>query len=394
VTSTAIVHAGQLVTNDATWDTDALGCIRDGALVLDDGRVQWVGESANLPQAAGDTLVDVAGRCVLPGFVDSHSHLVFAGDRVGDFVASTIGAAYEPEGIRATVRATRSASDDVLVGNARRLRLEALRAGTTTMETKSGYGLTTIDEQRCCRLANEVADEATFLGAHVVPEEYADDAAGYVSLVAGEMLSSCAASVRFVDVFCERGAFDEHEARSILRAGTAIGLLGKVHANQLEVGPGVRVAVEEGAASADHCTYLSAHDVELLSSGSTVATLLPITELVTRTAFADGRRLLDAGASIALATNCNPGSSFSTSMTLAIALAVRFQGLRIDEAVAAATKGGATALRRSDVGVLRVGSRADAVVLDAPSFEYLAYRPGVNLVDRVFAVGELVRPGS
>jgi imidazolonepropionase len=391
VTSTVIVHAGQLVTNDEAWGTDLLGTVRDGALVLDEGRVQWVGESRALPEGAGDTLVDVGGRCVLPGFVDSHSHLVFGGDRVDDFLASTSGADYRPEGIRSTVHATRSASSDELATTARRLRREALRSGTTTMETKSGYGLTTIDEVRSCDVASDAADDATFLGAHVVPDEFAHDPAAYVDLVNGEMLSSCAAMVRFVDVFCELGAFDEHQARAVLRAGAAIGLLGKVHANQLEEGPGVRVAVEEGATSADHCTYLSDLDVDLLASGPTMATLLPITELVTRTAHADGRRLLDAGVRVALATNCNPGSSYSTSMSLAIALAVRFQGLHVDEAVAAATRWGAAALARDDVGTLRVGARADVVVLDAISPAHLAYRPGVDLIARVFKDGEEAR---
>jgi imidazolonepropionase len=387
VTSTAIVHAGQLVTNDETRGGDLLGSVRDGAVVFEAGRVQWVGESAQLPQGAGDTLVDAEGRCVLPGFVDSHSHLVFAGDRVTDFVASTTGASYEPAGIRSTVRATRSAPTETLAAGARRLRHEALRSGTTTMETKSGYGLTTPDEVRGCAVASDVFDDATFLGAHVVPEEFDDDSDAYVALVTGEMLAACSELVRFVDVFCERGAFDEDQARAVLRAGAAVGLHGKVHANQLEEGPGVLVAVEEGALTADHCTYLSGHDVDLLASGTTVATLLPITEFATRTAHADGRRLLDAGARVALATNCNPGSSYSTSMPLAIALAVRHQGLTPDQAIAAATKGGAAALGRDDVGVLRVGARADVVVLEAPSPAYLAYRPGVELVARIFKDG-------
>jgi imidazolonepropionase len=391
VTVLAIVHAGQLVTNDEAWGTGALGALADGAVILEDDTIRWVGPTAKLPEAAGDERIDASGRCVMPGFVDSHSHLVFAGDRVDDFVASTSGAPYAPAGIHSTVRATRAAGTEELAHGARRLRAEALRSGTTTMETKSGYGLTTDDESRSCAIARDVADESTFLGAHVVPEEYAGDPAGYVELVTGPMLASCADAVRFVDVFCESGAFDAEQARAVLRAGAARGLLGKVHANQLGPGDGVKVAVAEGAVSADHCAYLDDDDVDALGASDTVATLLPITEFSTRTAFADGRRLVDAGATVAIASNCNPGSGFSTSMPLAVALAVRCCGLSVDEAVRAATRGGAAALRRDDLGVLRVGARADVVVLDAPSAAHLAYRPGVDLAWLVVKDGRVAR---
>jgi imidazolonepropionase len=390
VVVTAIVHVGTLVTNDGEVGRGALGVIDDGAVVLEAGRVAWVGATSALPEGAGDERVDAGGRCALPGFVDSHAHLVFAGDRLADFVATTEGDEYAPGGIRTTVDATRRASTAALERHAQALRHEALRAGTTTMESKSGYGLTVDDEARSCRVARAVADEATFLGAHVVPAELVDDPAGYVELVTGPMLAACAPSVRFVDAFCEDGAFDADQARAVLRAGASHGLLGKLHANQLGRGPGVRVAVEEGCVSADHCTYLVDADVDALASSQTVATLLPLTEFATGSGYADGRRLLDAGARVALASNCNPGSGYSTSMSLAIALAVRELGLRVDEAVLAATVGGATALRRDDVGVLRRGARADVLLLEAPSPAYLAYRPGVDLVAGVWKDGERV----
>jgi imidazolonepropionase len=386
--TTAIVHLGQLVTNDPDLGHGPLGRVADGALLLDAGRIAWIGPTRGLPEAAGDVVVDAEGRCGLPGFVDSHSHLVFAGDRTDDFLASTSGARYTPGGIRSTVAATRAASTEALRAAAARLRNEALRSGTTTMEVKSGYGLTTRDEARCCEIAAQVGDDATFLGAHVVPEEFDGDPASYVALVTGEMLRACAPLVRGIDVFCEAGAFDADQARAVLRAGRDAGLVGRVHANQLGHGPGVRVAVEEGAASADHCTYLDDGDVAALAAGTTVATLLPITEFATRTRYADGRRLLDAGAHVALASNCNPGSSYSTSLPLAVALAVREQGLTPDEAIKAATDGGALALRRDDVGVLRVGARADVLVLEAPDPVHLAYRPGVDLVAMVWKDGE------
>ena len=391
---TVLRGIGQLVTNDRALGSGALGIVEDAAVVLDEGRVAWIGPAAALPEAAGDDVVEVDGRCVLPGFVDSHAHLVFAGDRLADFEGSVSGAAYAPGGIATTVSATRSAATGVLASGARRLRAEARRSGTTTMESKSGYGLTVTDEERSCAVARSVADEATFLGAHVVPPEFAQDPDAYVALVAGPMLDACAPSVRFADVFCESGAFDEVSCRRVLRAARDAGLLLKVHANQLGPGPGVELAVAEGAVSADHCTFLADRDVDALASSQTVATLLPITEFTTRTGYADGRRLIDAGATVAVATNCNPGSGFSSSMPLAIALAVREQGMTPAEAVRAATHGGARALARDDVGVLRPGSRGDLLVLEAPTYAYLAYRPGVDLVAQVWQGGERIRPAG
>lgn len=387
-------NIGRLITNDDVLGRGFLGTIDRAAIVIEDGKIAWVGESRALPQAAGADAVDAHGRCVIPGFVDSHAHLVFADDRAEEFATRAEGVPYRAGGILTTVAATRSATTEALDARARALRQEALMAGTTTMESKSGYGLTVRDERRSCEVAQRVADESTFLGAHVVPPEFEDDPDGYVDMVIGDMLASCAPHARFVDVFCEAGAFDADQARSILVAGQRAGLLAKVHANQLGHGPGVLVAVEVGAVSADHCTHLSDEDVDALASSSTVATLLPVTEFATRSPYADGRRLVDAGARVAIASNSNPGSGFSSSIPLAIALAVREMGLSSDEALRAATLGGARALARDDVGTLRPGARADLVLLDAPDPVYLAYRPGMDLIAGVWSQGHHVRGRS
>jgi imidazolonepropionase len=385
---TVLVTAiGQLVTNDpAVGDESPLGVVTDAAIVVDDdGRVAWVGPAATAPDA--DERVDVDGRAVLPGFVDSHAHLVFAGDRSAEFAARMSGQPYGAGGIGVTVAATRAASDELLRANLRRLVAEMRAGGTTTVECKSGYGLTVDDEARSLRLAGEQTTETTYLGAHVVPAEYRDDRDGYVELVTGAMLDACAPHARWVDVFCDRGAFDADETRVILRAGTSRGLLPRLHGNQLQHGPGVQVGVELGAASVDHCTHLDDADVAALVGSTTVATLLPGAEFSTRSPYPDARRLLDAGATVALATDCNPGSSYTSSMALCIALAVREMRMTPAEALWSATAGGAAALRRDDVGTLRIGARADLVVLDAPSYVHLAYRPGVPLVDRVLTAG-------
>jgi len=365
------------------------GDLADAAVVIDGDRIAWVGARAAAP--AADAVVDVEGRAVIPGFVDSHAHLVFAGDRGAEFAARMAGSPYTAGGIRSTVAATRAATDDTLRATVVRLTDELLRSGTTTWEIKSGYGLTTIDEARSLRIAREFTDETTYLGAHVVPVEYADDPAAYVALVTGEMLATCAPDARWIDVFCDRGAFDGDQARAILRAGVAAGLRPRVHANQLQEGPGVQVAVELGAASADHCTHLSVEDVDALADSDTVATLLPGAEFSTRSPYPDARRLLDAGATVAIATDCNPGTSFTTSMPLCIALAVREMRMTPAEALTAATLGGARALRRTDIGAIEVGTRADLVVLDAPDPVHLSYRPGVDLIHQVWRSGSCAK---
>jgi imidazolonepropionase len=378
--SVLITNIGELVTNQPGEQAGAaaFAAVAGAALVIDDGRVAWTGPASRAP--AADQMVDAGGRAVLPGFVDSHAHLVFAGERSAEFAARMAGQPYQAGGIRSTVAATRQATDDQLRANLRKLAAEMLAQGTTTFECKSGYGLTVPDEARSVALAAEVTPEVTYLGAHVVPPEFAADRTGYVDLVCGAMLEACAPHAKWVDVFCERGAFDRDEAAAVLAAGRAAGLQPRVHANQLAEGPGVQLAVQAGAASADHCTHLDGADVDALASSDTVATLLPGVEFCTRQPYPDARRLLDAGATVALATDCNPGSCFSSSVAWCIALAVREMHMTTQEAVWAATAGGARALRRTDVGHLGVGARADLVMLEAPSHSYLAYRPGVPLV--------------
>jgi imidazolonepropionase len=393
--STLVTNIGELVTN-APVDGSTPGqhegpgpfaAIENAALVLGAGRVAWSGPASRAP--AADRIVDARGRAVLPGFVDSHAHLVFAGERGAEFAARMAGRPYQAGGIKSTVKATRQATDPELRAGLRRLSAEMLRQGTTTFECKSGYGLTVPDEARSLRLAAEVTPEVTYLGAHIVPPEFDGDAARYVDLVCGAMLEACAPSAKWVDVFCERGAFGADEAAAVLAAGKAAGLLPRVHANQLGPGPGVRVAVAAGAASADHCTHLTSEDVDALAGSGTVATLLPGVEFSTRQPYPDARRLLAAGITVALATDCNPGSCFTSSMPLCIALAVREMRMTTAEAVWSATAGGARALRRTDVGHLGPGARADLLMLDAPSHAYLAYRPGVPLVAAVWQAGEL-----
>jgi imidazolonepropionase len=378
--STLVTGIAELVTNDPSVGPGLLGTVADAAVVVADGAIAWVGPAARAPHA--DTKVDVGGRAVIPGFVDSHAHLVFAGDRAAEFEARMSGARYDGGGISRTVSATRGASDDVLRSRLRGLMAEMRRQGTTTVEIKSGYGLTVPDEARCLRLAAEITPETTFLGAHVVPPEYAGRTDEYVGLVTGPMLAACAPHARWIDVFCEPAsphAFDGDAARVVLEAGRGAGLGVRVHANQLSAGPGVQLAVELGAASADHCTHLTPADVDALAGGTTVATLMPGVEFSTRSPYPDARRLLSAGVTVALATDCNPGSCFTSSMPFCVALAVRELGMTPAEALWAATAGGAAALRRTDVGHLRPGARADLAVLDAPSYRHLAYRPGVPL---------------
>jgi imidazolonepropionase len=384
VSSLVLTNIGELVTNDPAAD-DLLGTIDQAALVVEGGKVAWVGPAADVPDA--DEHVDAGGRAVLPGFVDSHSHLVFAGDRALEFAARMAGESYAAGGIRTTVAATRQATDEQLTAHTAFLVQEMLRQGTTTVEIKSGYGLTVRDEARSLAVARQFTQETTFLGAHVVPQEYAEDPAGYVDLVTGPMLDAARPHARWVDAFCERGAFDADQARAVLTAGAAAGLEGRLHANQLGPGPGVRLAAELGLTAVDHCTYLDDDDVDALRDAGTVATLLPGVEFSTRQPYPDARRLLDAGVTVALASDCNPGSCYTSSMSLCVALAVREMGMTPAEAVHAATYGGARALARDDIGCLTPGKRADFVLIDAPNHVHLAYRPGVPLVTGTWVRG-------
>ena len=384
--TTLVTGAAEVVTCDPTIGTGPLGIVPHGAVLVESGSIAWVGPRADAP--AADRSVDLDGRSLIPGFVDSHSHLVFAGDRAHEFVARMAGEPYDGGGIGVSVAATRGATDDELRALVARRVAELRASGTTAVEIKSGYGLSVADEERSLRIAREFTDETTFLGAHVVPPEAREGGAAartaYLDLVAGPMLQACAPHARWVDVFCEPNsphAFTEDESRRVLEAGRAAGLGLRVHGNQLGDGPGVRLAVELGAASVDHCTFLTDEDVEALAGAAdtTVATLLPGVEFSTRMPYPDARRLLDAGVSLALASDCNPGTCFTSSMPFVIALAVRELRMTVAEALLAATVGSARSLRRDDIGRIAVGMRADLAVVDAPSHEHLAYRPGMAI---------------
>lgn len=373
-----IDNISELITNDPELGAGALGIIADASVVLDGDAVVAVGRAG----AVADERLDAGGRCVLPGFVDSHTHLVFAGDRAEEFTRRMAGEPYDGGGIRVTTDASRQAGREALRAALGRRLGEVHRAGTTTVEIKSGYGLSVASEAELTSLAAEVSVESTFLGAHLVPSEYQDRADDYVDLVCGPMLEAVRGHVRWVDAFCETGAFDADQSRAVLEAGRDAGLGLRLHANQLGYGPGVQLGVELGCASVDHCTYLSDEDIEALAASDTVATFLPATDFSTRQPYPDARRAIDAGVKVAIASNCNPGSSYTTSLSFCIALAVRDMHMTIDEAVAAVTTGGAAALRRDDIGRTVPGGPAHMTILDAPSRHHLAYRPGVPLIWR------------
>lgn len=402
MTSTLITGVSELWTLDPALDDPARPgdvtaeqILQQAALVIDDGVVAWTGSAAHAPPA--DERVDVSGRAVLPGWVDSHTHLIFDGDRAAEFEARMAGQPYAAGGIGVTTAATRSASQGRLRELARARIAEAAAGGTTCLETKTGYGLTLEHELSAARIASSlvadgVLDEATFLGAHLVPGEYdgkdgRPGAEEYVDLVTGPMLTAIAPQVRWIDVFCEQGAFDPEQSERVLRAGADAGLGLRVHGHQLGRSGGVGLAVELGAASVDHVNHLDEVDIETLAASKTVATVLPACDLSTRAPLAPARRLLDAGASVAIASNCNPGTSYTSSMSFCVATAVLQMHLSLAEAVRAATRGGALALRRQDVGHLAVGARADLHVLDAPAAIHLAYRPGMPLTHRVWRTG-------
>ena len=358
------------------------------AFIVEDGKIAWIGEAGSAP--AADAKVDLQNKTVIPGFVDSHAHLMFAGDRAEEFSARMQGQAYGAGGIKTTVAATREASDAMLEANLARLIAEMHASGITTFETKSGYGLDVETESRSLAIAAKHTSETTFLGAHVVPMEFKDKPDDYVDLVKNQMLTAATPHAKWIDVFCDRGAFNVDQAREILQAGIAAGLAPRIHANQLENIGAIQLAVELDCASADHCTHLSHQDIEALANSNTIATLLPGAEFSTRSKYPDARKLIDAGVTVALATDCNPGSSYTTSMSFCIALAVREMHMSPAEALWSATMGGAKALRRDDIGHLSVGARADFAVIDAPSYIHLAYRPGVNLISDTYIAGRAV----
>ncbi len=387
MTSTLVHNIGQLVTNDPAHDGTKLGVIENAALLIEDGVVAWAGPDADAPTHHIKRKLDAKGRAVIPGFVDSHTHMIFAGDRSKEFRARMLGESYTAGGIAHTVEKTRAASDELLRSNAQNLLNEAYSTGTTTIEIKSGYGLTVNDERRSLEIAQGLTAETTFLGAHVVPVEYKKNPKDYVDLVTGPMLDAVLPFSKWIDVFCDKGAFSSDDARTILKAGMAKGLLPRIHANQLQEGQGVRLGVELDAASVDHVSHLSEKDIEALSKSKTVATLLPGAEFSTRSAYPDVRPLLEASITVALASDCNPGSSYTTSMAFIMAIAVREMHFSPEQALWSATMGGAKALRRDDIGHLFEGARANFSILNADSYLHLAYRPGVQLIEQVWRDG-------
>ncbi len=387
---TLIDNIGLLVTNDQSFDGSPLGLIENAAIVIESGAITWVGRSGEFARGDVDNSVDALGRCIIPGFVDSHTHLIFAGDRGAEFRARMQGESYSAGGIKRTVELTRAASNDDLLINARRLFSEAMSSGTTTMECKSGYGLTVEDEARSLSVARQLTEETTFLGSHVIPKEFANSPDDYVDLVCGQMLDAVLPHAKWIDVFCDRGAFNVNQTRRILTAGMAKGLQARLHANQLEHGGGVQLGVELGVASVDHVSHLSDADIAALAKSTTVATLLPGAEFSTRSAYPDARRLFEAGVTVALASDCNPGSSFTSNMPFVMAVAVRDMYFSPEQALWSATKGGAQALRRTDVGHLGVGAKADFAILKTDSYIHLTYRPGVQLIDEVWRHGSRI----
>jgi len=388
---------GELVTN-ASGQPGAVDVVTDAALAIDDGAVAWVGSASDLPDEFRDSeTLDCQGRAVLPGFVDCHTHLVFAGDRADEFARRLAGESYEEilaagGGIHSTVSATTAATtaDLTTVSTDRALRM--LRHGTTTVEIKSGYGLETPAEVRMLEVAAEIGRTTpldvvtTFLGAHVVPRGM--DSGDYVRLIVDEMLPACAPLAQACDVFCDDGAFTVDEARTILEAARGAGLGLRLHAEQLAHTGAAQLAAELGAASADHLDKATPADASALAESGTVAVLLPGASLGGPPAPA--RVLADSGVTVAIATDCNPGTSNIESMPLVVALAVHDMGLSPAEATWAATRGGAVALGLSDRGRLVAGAPADIVVLDAPSHVDLAYRPGSVEPWRVLKGGEPV----
>ena len=385
MSSTAFTNIATLVTNDSTIGEGALGVLHRATVVVEDGMIAYVG---NISQSGVDSDIDCSGKTLLPGFVDSHTHLIFGGDRAQEFSARSRGEKYTAGGITTTVEATRKATDAELQKNAQRLLNEALLFGTTTVEIKSGYGLNESDEARSIEIASQFTSETTLLAAHVVPAEFKADIDGYVDLIINKIIP--VTSAKWIDVFCDTGAFTEDQSRRILEAGIAKGLIPRIHANQLQRTNSVQLAIELGAASADHLSNSTDADIQALASSQTVATLLPGAEFSTQQQGKLGRRFLDAGATVAIATDCNPGSSYTTSMPFCIAAAVSLMGFNVEEAVMAATLGGAQALRRTDIGKIAPGFQADMALLNADSYIHLAYRPGVNLVSQTYKSGRAV----
>lgn len=370
MSSIIISNIGQLITNS----DQNLGIINDAALVIENDKVQWVGENKLAP--AADKLIDADGGVVTPGFVDSHTHAVFAGDRSKDYVARMAGVKYATGGIKTTVAATRSATLEELKTHTKKLLGKCKSQGTTTIEIKSGYGLDLESEVKILQVAQSFTEETTFLGAHVIPAEYENNRDGYINLVKGEMLNAVLPHAKWIDVFCDQGAFTVDEAREILKPGIAKGLLGRIHGNQLGDTGGAELAIELNLASVDHATVVSEKTIEALANSEVVTTFLPGAEFFTKSNYPNVKRYFELGAKVALATDCNPGSSFLTSMPVVMSLAIREMGFTPEQALYAATMGGAAALKRSDIGHLQVGANADLTIWSAPTYEHIPYRFG------------------
>ena len=385
MSSTAFTNIATLVTNEPNIGEGLLGILHDATVVIEDDLITFVGNGS---QSGVDHMIDCSGQTLLPGFVDSHTHLIFAGDRAQEFSARSRGEKYTAGGIATTVEATRRASNLELQKNAQRLLDEALSFGTTTVEIKSGYGLNESDEARSIEIASQFTSETTLLAAHVIPQEFKADVDGYVNLIVNTIIP--ATKAKWIDVFCDTGAFTEDQSRRILEAGIAQGLIPRIHANQLQRTNAVQLAIELGAASADHLSNSTDADIRALAASSTVATLLPGAEFSTQHEGKLGRKFLDAGANVAIASDCNPGSSYTTSMPFCIAAAVSLMGFNVEEALFAATLGGAKALRRTDIGKIAPGFRADMALLNSDSYIHLAYRPGLNLISQTYKSGSAV----
>jgi len=401
-----LTGAGQLVTADPGLGSGPLGLVERGAVAAARGTVVFAGPEAalpDLPVAPDCDRIDAGGRSVVPGFVDAHTHLIFAGDRADEFAARLRGVGYEQAlaaggGIHRTVRETRAASDAELEGATAERLLRAGVYGTTTLEVKSGYGLTVDDERRSLEVLARLSARTpvdvvpTFLGAHLIPAEFVEDRAGYLDLLVQEMLPACAPLAEFVDAFCDRGALTVAESRRVLAAGRRQGLKAKLHANELGPTGGAWLAAEQGCVSADHLLFLDHAEAVALARAGTVAVLLPGTSFLLRTGHvAPVRVLRETQVTLALGTDCNPGTYYSESMQLVIALACIHGGLTPEEALLAATSGAARAVGRGETaGRLGPGSACDLVVLSGRSYLDLAYHLGVNLAQVVVKAGRVV----
>jgi imidazolonepropionase len=399
--SLVITDIGQLVTNDETLP-GLLGIVEDAAVAIDGGMIGWVGAWEDLPdEYRSYEMLSVGGSAVLPGFVDSHTHAVFAGDRSREFAMRLEGATYEElqgagGGIYSTVRATRGATLDELVEASLPRIARMLANGTTTIEIKTGYGLDLATEVKMLDAIDQICNVLpidtipTFLGAHVVAPEFTDDRGSYVDLVAGAMMDAVMDRVAFVDVFCDEAAFTVDETKWIAEAARSRDLGVRLHVEQLGHTGGAALAAEIGAVAADHLDHATDEDLDALVRAGTVGVLLPGVSYSMREPAPDGRRFWDAGLTVAIATDCNPGTAYVETMPFIISLAAVTSGLTPAEAVWSATRGGALALGLHDRAVLTPGMLADLVILDAPTYEHLTYRPDGGLVIQVIKRGVLL----